>query len=169
MSDLNDRLDLLDRILSRNIQWIGSADSKAVFLFAVDSAMLGVLATLIPSMRAWTIASGIVTSIASLLLLSSVICVVFVNFPRLHGPRNSLVYFGGISAYDESKYVEKVLQGVSEELLQDFARQCHRNAEISQVKYKFIKNATIFAFVAFPFWIVAISLLYQLKLPLIEP
>jgi hypothetical protein len=44
MPDSKERLDILDKILSRNVAWIGSADTKATLLFGVDTAMLGVLA-----------------------------------------------------------------------------------------------------------------------------
>ena len=49
VAGFHDKLDLLDRILTKNLTWNSSADTKGTLLFVVDSAMLGVLAGLASS------------------------------------------------------------------------------------------------------------------------
>lgn len=163
MNSFNDKLDLLDRILTKNLAWISSADTKGTLLFAVDSAMLGVLAAIVPSVNRWSIAAAIFTTLASLALAASVCFIVAGMFPRIAGPRNSLVFFGGIASHDEDQYVRKILDGVTEDLLADFARQCHRNAEIAKAKYDLVRKAVVCMFLALPFWLSSIWLLYSLK------
>ena len=165
MAEPQDNLDLLDRILTKNLTWIGGADTKGTILFGINSAMLGVLAALVPSVDAWSIPAAVFAALAALSLASSTIFVVCAAFPRLKGPRTSLVYFGGIASHDEEQYVSKILDGVTHEILTDFARQCHRNAEIAKTKYDLISKAVVCTFLALIPWLVAIWLMYQLKFP----
>jgi hypothetical protein len=37
MTEMLNKLDLLDRILAKNLAWISSADTKGTLLFAVDN------------------------------------------------------------------------------------------------------------------------------------
>lgn len=162
MSDEREKLELLDRILEMNLNWISSADSKGTQIFAIDSAMLAVLAALVPPPGSWTISAAIFSAISLLALVSGIIFIALANFPRLKGPRNSLVFFRGIASHEESQYVGKILAGVTDELLRDWASQCHRNAEIAKEKYKNIRMAVVLQFAALPFWLVSIWLMYAL-------
>lgn len=164
MDEQSVKLDLLDKILSRNLTWVANADSKGTLLFGIDSAMLAVLVALVPGSDAWTTSAAIVATLTALPLAASVGFIAFGLFPRIDGPRNSLVYFGGIASHDENQYVRKVIDGITPELLEDFARQCHRNAEIAKAKYGHVRSAVILTFLALPFWLVAIWLMYPLKM-----
>lgn len=163
------KLDLLDRILTKNLAWISGADTKGTLLFAVDSAMLAVMAALVPSMNLWRISSAIFSVLALICLGISVLYIIAASFPRLDGPRNSLIYFGGIAAHDEEQYVKKIMDGVTDELLVDFARQCHRNAEIAKIKYDMVRKAIVCTFLALPTWLASVWLMYPLKFPPVQP
>jgi len=159
------KLDLLDRILTKNLTWISSADTKGTLLFAVDSGMLAVMAALIPPTNLWSIGAAVFAALALIGLGASVLFIVAATFPRLDGPRSSLVYFGGIASHDEDQYVRKILDGVTEELLTDFARQCHRNADIAKTKYDMVRKAVVCTFLALPAWLIGVWLMYPLKFP----
>jgi len=163
MTQEAERFDLLDRLLSKQLSWIAAADTKGTLLFAIDSAMLAVIASTVPSVKQWTIAAAATSSIALLGLLASITFLALATFPNLKGPRGSSVFFGGIAATEENHYVKKITQGVTNELLEDFARQCHRNAEIANIKYGHIKKSAICAFSALPFWLISIWALYTIK------
>lgn len=165
MADFENKLDLLDRILTKNINWIGSADSKGTFLFAIDSAMLAVLAALVPSIDQWTIGMAVFASFSLATLSASVLFIVLATVPRLDGPRNSKIYFGGIASFDEDDYVSRISEGITEDLLRDFARQIHQNAEIAKRKFDMIKRAFISTFLALPVWLISIWLMYPIKFP----
>ncbi|MCE7915733.1 MAG: hypothetical protein DYH15_13965 [Nitrosomonas sp. PRO4] len=156
-------LDLLDRILSKQLSWIATVDTKGTLLFAIESAMLAVLAAIVPSVEQWTIAAAVSSSIALISLLASIVFVAFAAFPNLNGARGSAVFFGGIAATDENQYVKKLAQGITNDLLEDFARQCHRNAEIANIKFEYIKKSAISTFLALPFWLISIWLFYTFK------
>ena len=163
MEDNYKIFDLLDRILNRNLQWISAADSKITPVLAIDTAMLSVLAALVPRASKWHALSASMTAICTLLLIVSIICLFLANFPRTQGPKGSMIFFGGISEYDSQVYVEKITCGVSPELLKDLASQCYRNAEIANQKYIFVSWSIILLFLSLPFFLPAVSLLYNIK------
>lgn len=158
------KLELLDKILSKNLTWVANADSKGTLLFGINSAMLAVVVALVPSSGAWTTSAAIFATLSALPLVTSIGFIAFGLFPRTNGPRNSLIYFGGIASHDEAQYVRKVINGISPELLEDFARQCHRNAEIAKEKYHHVRYAVILTFLSLPIWLVSIWLMYPLKM-----
>jgi hypothetical protein len=159
-TNLEMKAQFLDTLLARNLSWIAAADSKVPSIFAIDIAMLGALGVLALKVNKWTICWAILSSLAAITLLGSVFFLVLVAFPRLKGPKGSLVYFGGIVQYAEDTFIKKVLQGPSEEILEDLARQTYRNAEIASRKFSHVYWAMICMFVSVPFWIVAIAFLY---------
>jgi hypothetical protein len=163
MDKLAEKADFLNKILDRNLYWIGAADTKATLLFAIMSAMLAVLVALVPCKNQWTFISTICFSISALILLAGIAFIIFASFPRLKGPRNSLVYFGGIASHDENHYIQKVIVGLTDEFLIDLAKQCHRNAEIAKSKYECIRYANISLFASLVFWLISIAILYPVK------
>lgn len=98
----SDRLQVAQWILERNLGWIGAAEVKTGVVVAIDTAMLGVLATgfgatSAAERTAWvyllTIASTFVLGIA----LYSAGRVVL---PTLGGPPSSMIFFGRIAEFD---------------------------------------------------------------------
>jgi uncharacterized membrane protein YkvI len=102
MTQEAERFDLLDRLLTKQLSWIAAADTKGTLLFAIDSAMLAVIASTVPSVKQWTIAAAATSSIALLGLLASITFLALATFPNLKGPRSSSVFFGGIAATEEN-------------------------------------------------------------------
>lgn len=164
MDPLEEKLDFLFKVLDKNLHWISYADTKGTVLFSLISAMLAVIAGLVPPLSLWTIAPSIFSSITVLILFAGIGFVVFAQFPRLEGPKNSLVYFGGISAHDEPDYISKIFSSSVNDLAIDLAKQCHRNAVIAKTKFILIKNATLCLFIALPFWLLSIWYLYPIKM-----
>jgi hypothetical protein len=160
---VGERISALESNLGRLITMIGAADSRAGFILAVATAMLGVLAALIPQAENWDTASAILGSISAVGLF---VCLLFLSFaaiPRTKGPRGSVVFFEGISARSEEGYA-KTLAGLrAEEYADDLARQCHRNAEIAKTKFTWLQRSLVVLYASVPFWSVAVFLLYLRK------
>jgi len=159
--DMETKLHFLDTLLSRNLLWVAAADGKVPAIFAIDMAMLSFLCVLASKLNQWTIYWAISSSLAAIALLGSILFLALVTFPRLKGPKGSMVFFGGIVQYAEGKFIKKVLAEHSEEILEDFARQIYRNAEIAHEKFAHIRRAMICMFASLPFWFVAIVFLYM--------
>ena len=158
---MSPKLDVAERALARNLSWIGAADSKIPAVFAVDTAMLGVMAAVVPSemSRAGTVVVAIALAAAALLLVSVVMLAV-AAFPRLAGPKGSVVYFGGVVALPEQEYVERITNGPTAALLKDVAQQAYRNAEIASHKYRAVTWAMRLLFAGMLPWLAAIALVY---------
>lgn len=160
---MNETFLTIEKILSLNISWIKSADSKIPAFIAINTAMLGVIASILPKATEWSILLAIITCFTSILLLGSLVCLIISSFPRLDGPKGSYIYFGGITEIDKEKYITTLIAGVTPDLLKDIATQCYRNAEIAKIKFNYIRWATILIYVTIPFFLLTISLLYGAK------
>lgn len=161
MTDFN-KISFLEGNLSRQLDWISAADSRGSFIFAFDTAMLGVLAAVAPKTGSvWVVAPAIVASFSALFGLASLLFLCFSSFPRMDGPRNSLIFFGGITERDSKQFVKAVSELSSESYVADLSAQCYRNAEIANRKFIWIKRALIALYLSVVPWVVAIILLYN--------
>lgn len=159
-SELEIKMAVLDTSLARQLSWVAAADGKVPAIFGIDMAMLGCLCVLFPAGGQWTIYQAIFSSLAALGLLASVFSLGLVAFPRLSGPKGSIVFFGGIIQYAEDAFIKKALLVPSEDMLHDLARQVYRNAEIASTKYTYVRYAMWCMYGSAPFWLTAITLLY---------
>lgn len=149
-----------EKILTLQLDWVRTADSKVPPLFAIDIAMLGFLAGLVKVFSAWTIPAAITCSIAAISISLSLFFLAFAMFPRLGGPRESNVFFGGIAKQSENNFKANFVQASDSEIQDDFLSQAYRNAEIASKKYSNVKLAFIFNFFGVLPWISAVYLLY---------
>lgn len=157
-----DRTRFLEENLARQLAWIVAAESKVPFVFTADTVMLGLLATLSPSAACyWSTGPAILASIAAALGLASLVCLSLASFPKTRGSKNSIIYFGGIAKRNATQYEEAVRNTSSESYLKDLSSQCHRNAEIASLKYKWIKRALVALYLAVGPWALTLYLLYS--------
>ena len=157
-----EKLDLMDNILSRNINWINTADAKAGFVFLVTTSMLGVIAVLCPSVEELNLTALACSVVALICLCLSIFYLFFVNFPQTDAVKKSLVFFGCISKIEESRYTQKILMGITTEVLEDMAEQCHATAKIATYKFKNLKTSFKFLFFAILPWLASVFLLYPI-------
>ena len=152
--------EFIDSILTRNIAWFSAADSKIAPILAIDTAMLGVLFALLAKNPISFSSSLIVPFISAVLLVLSILNLVVCTFPQLSGPKNSIIYFGGITEYTTEDYKSKINNISDLELMEEITEQCHRNAEIANSKFQRIRWAMIFLYISFLFWLPAMAILY---------
>lgn len=98
MKNSNEQLKFAQWVLERNLGWV-AAEIKAGFIVAIDSAMLGVLASSYNSdkLLEHTSFSCWSSACASLLLAIGVFCAAMTVLPRVNGPISSNIFFGNIS------------------------------------------------------------------------
>lgn len=161
MSDI-DRVNILEATLARQLGWIAAADTKVSFVFAIDTAMLGVLAAVSPRAgSAWSVAPAICAAFAVVFGLATLLLLCFASFPRTKGPTNSLIYFGGIAQRDADQFRDAVSRLSLESYTTDLAAQCHRNAEIASRKFIWVQRAVVSLYLSVLPWGGAILLLYN--------
>ena len=156
-----DNVELIGKILDRQLTWIAAADSRATLIVPLSTAMLGALAAIAPGSAEWSVGAGISASFAVVFLFLSLLFCAFTSFPRTDGPRGSLVYFGGIASKDTDSYVEELLSCNPTDLQRDLALQCHVNAEIASKKFSWIKRAMGCLLGSIAPWAYSVFLIYQ--------
>ncbi|MGH7381286.1 MAG: Pycsar system effector family protein [Candidatus Methylomirabilales bacterium] len=161
--DEQETIRVLEANLSRLLGWIVAAESRLSTVLAIDTAMLGVLAAMTPSPAAWNVAPAIFASLSALLLGASLLFLSFASFPRTSGPGGSLVYFGGIATHEPDQYQRLVSEMTANQYIQDLAHQCHRNAEIADKKFKWIKWAMASLLLSLIPWALSVYLLYTVR------
>lgn len=133
----------LDRILA----FYGRLDSKTTALFAIDSSLLGFLATQVErsDFTVWYLAIPTVIFIGALIF--SIVNIFICSYPHTKGDKESNIYFKSISSKSEKIYSERMKAMKDSEWESDMISQIWRNSEILSLKYKHLKLA--FAATAF--------------------
>lgn len=159
--DADRRIALLETNLQRQLAWIAAADAKTAFIFAICTAMLGLLAAAAPRYGKWTPAATGIAILAGGLLLITIFGLTAAVFPRIQGPKLSLIFFGAISSRSVDAFRDEVLSVDESGYLEDLIQQCHINAQIAAAKYIWIKRASVALYVALIPWIAAAYMLFR--------
>jgi len=154
----------LEKNLDRQLYWVQAADSKVAPLFAINLAMLGLLAALFKENTSWSAWEILFSAAATLPLLLSVLTVLLVLFPRLDGPKESSIFFGGIAKQDADSFNKRQLTLSKKDYCKDLLSQTYRNAEIANQKYGNLKKAYILTVISIPGWLCVIYALSFLKI-----
>lgn len=162
MADRSDLLQFLEANLARQLSWISMADSKTSFVFAVNTAMLAVLAAVSPkSASDWTVVQAVFAALAAALAMASLIFLSIASFPRTRGPKSSLIYFGCIAQRDANQFAEAASEMSEDAYVSDLCAQCHRNAEIAKLKFVWVQRALISLYLSVIPWCIAVYLLHR--------
>lgn len=153
----------LETNLSKQLSWIQAADTRAGFILPISISMLGVIAAVMPKNTcSWEVIPICFAILASIILILSLIFVAFASFPRTTGPEGSLIFFGGIASVKLEEYTTRINSFTSEEYRDDLIAQCHRNAQIAERKYFWVKKSMICIFMSLLPWAAAIFMLFNL-------
>lgn len=153
----------LETVLARQLSWIQAADTRAGFILPLATSLLGVIAALTPKdMCSWEFTPIVFAVAASVFLIISLICVACASFPRTTGPEGSLIFFGGIASLKLDEYQSKINDLTVGDYRCDLIAQCHRNAQIADRKYIWVKRSLLCIFIALLPWVLAIFELISL-------
>ena len=158
-----ERLKVAQWILERNLGWIAAAEIKVGVIVALDTAMLGVLATsfssLLPAER--TVWANSFSLLAAITIVVAIICTAMSVLPRVNGPQKSLLFFGRIAKLHQPNYLANFRAATESELLEDCLAQIHRNAEIARDKFMWVGRSMKWSFFSVVPWVAALSLLVK--------
>lgn len=158
-----DILEWLEKNLSRQIQWIAAAESKAPSIYAFAAAMLGALVALVSSKELDSAVEWISAVSAGILLLSSLLLITISTLPRRKGPKRSLIFFGGITERTCDEFEREVRKVTEAILIEDYSKQCYRNAQIASVKYKWLHCSMKTLYISIIPWLLSVILLLLKK------
>ncbi len=144
--------DELDRILG----FFSRVDAKASVILAVDTGMLGFLASRVPTLSSlsyWEMAVGLATVV---LLGISLWFLYKQAFPNLEGGDASLVYFREVAKRTEAKFIEEFSKQSSVDHANDLLGQAWRNSVILKEKFDYLRKALILLALAIPPWMASL-------------
>lgn len=131
---------------------------------AMDTALLGGLAAAFAGsddhLRTLWVYLTVYTGAAGMIV--ALVCAGVALFPRMDGPRTSMIFFGKVIEMDEATYVERFMRLSTNELLSDLSTQIHRNSQIACEKHRWVKKSLIWSFWSAPVTVVAIALLVKI-------
>lgn len=147
-----DRREILEQILSRQLDWISAVETRIGLLLTVEIAMLAALSTVLTTTKPYVGAAYIVAclSLAALVIALSFLCLA--SFPRLNGPSNSVIFFGTIAKRGRDEYIETMSNLSVEDYVSDLAVQVHRNAEIASAKFRYVRWSLKVLLTSVLFW-----------------
>jgi hypothetical protein len=161
MNDDQERLSYAQWVLDRNLHWIGAAEVKTGVIVALNTAMLGGLAAAFSSDPQRSVAANLLAYSSAALLLIALFCAAMSVLPRTEGPATSFVFFGKIAKSSRSDYVDSFMRADKAAFLDDCLAQIHRNAEVACDKFRWVRNAMLWSFVAVLPWMGAIGCLMK--------
>ena len=153
----------LQYILDKQLGWISAADSRLALVLPLSTAMLGALAVYATKPGAWTLMAGIPAAFAIFFLCMSIIFCAFASFPRTHGTKGSVVFFGGIVSRDLSQFRTAIKAIQKNDIQDDLMEQCHINAQIASTKFTWVKRGMASMLAAMLPWAFAVYQFYGIK------
>jgi Family of unknown function (DUF5706) len=153
-----DRIDVLEKNLSRQIEAIRASDVKITFLVPTMTGMLGFLAASV-SRAPSSGSAGLYGLLGTVPLILAYVFLALTVIPRMKADSRSKVFFGGIARESPDAYAAAMARLGSTEYLAELARECHTTAKIARSKYRHVRNAYLAFFVSLPFWATSIFLL----------
>lgn len=164
MTDNKDRIDAAKWIFERTLGWIAAADVKVGAAIAIDTALLGGLAAAFAGsdycLR--TIWVYLLVCAGTGGMIVALVCAGVALFPRMDGPKTSMIFFGKVIEMDEATYVERFMKLSTHDLLIDLTAQIHRNSQIACDKHRWVKWSLRWSFWSAGLIVVAIALLVKI-------
>ncbi len=146
------QLEVLERQFDR-IQFLFTrVDAKVNAVLAITSGQIAV-ASVGVSGGDWKNLGALVP--AGLFLISTAFTMINLyrcTFPEVKREGESLVYFGLIAKLSRESYLESMLGCSEDEWKKDIAVQTWKTAGIAQRKFRYLKQATIFAMISLVPW-----------------
>ncbi|MEQ1695746.1 MAG: Pycsar system effector family protein [Hyphomicrobiaceae bacterium] len=149
-------LDIAAKQLDRLLAFSPRVETKIAAVFAVDVAMLALLAM---NANATDVKQAHLVALDTIVVIALAASIWFLcraTFPQLEGGGSSLVYFREIAGRTEVNFIKEMRDVDADQYTDDLLRQVWRNAEILTTKFEGMRNAFICTTLAVPFWFTAL-------------
>lgn len=146
------------------LSFFSRVDAKASALLAINTAMLGVLASKSPPLSTMSPFTYGLAGITLVLIAVSLWFLYCVAFPALDGGQQSLIYFREVAKRTETAFVDAFSQQDEGPRVKDLLGQVWRNSCILTAKFDALKRAFIFMALAIIPWAITVAL-FSSQLP----
>lgn len=159
-----DRKDFLEKNLERQIGFVRASETRIRFLLPALSVTLAIWFAGFQKSDfsdTFTILTGVLSIIGFLL---SYYFAWEAMFPDIDGPKNSLIFFGGIASRSKENFQNEIEEIDEETYLSDLSDQTYINAKIATRKFKATQKSMMFwYFSLIPLTIFLIMSLKEIK------
>ncbi len=138
------------------LDFFGRVETKPSVVLGVDLAMLGFLASKIPTAAHVPTAGWIAAGVFAFLNGGSLWNLYRASAPQLEGGHDSLVYFREIAKRTEVGFVDEFRRLTEDALAKDVLGQVWRNSQILRIKFDCLVLAYRFMAVSIAAWVVAL-------------
>lgn len=143
--------------LSLVLSFFQRVDARASVLLAIDTGMLGYLASHIPQPSSLALWESFAPCVAAALLGGSLYYLYKCSFPNLKGGDRSLIYFQEVAKRTESKFIEEFTTQKESDYTKDILGQAWRNSEVLSQKFAHLKLAFVLMAVSVVPWILSLA------------
>jgi hypothetical protein len=157
------RISTAQWMLERQLYWASQAEVKVGAVVTTDIAMLAGLFAAYAHDKSTVTPWGMVFSAFFVVpIFLAVLFAAIALIPRLSpAPHKSGLFFGEISEQGAHDFVEATRKKTPDEILDDWLYQVHRNAQIADLKHKWVKRAVMLSFVGSLAWALAVYCLIK--------
>jgi hypothetical protein len=150
--DQKRKLEVATKQLDRVLTFFPRVETKASFLFGMNTAVLGAMAVNLRISDFYIWYFVVPAALAFFCIVGSLYFVYHCMFPHLKGGARSLIYFREIAARTEADYVDEFLKQDDEKHARDLLGQVWRNSEILKIKFDSMRIAFILIILALIPW-----------------
>lgn len=150
----------LEASLGRQLSWVAATESRISLIVPLSTALFGTVAIKYSSFLTAPYWIQVASWIALALLSSAVVCASIAIFPRTKGPKDSMIFFGGIACRPSESFSEIVENTSEDAYRRDLADQIHINARIAATKFCWIRRSMFFMLLALLPWCLSVANLY---------
>lgn len=150
-------LDVAAEQLDRVLDFFSRVETKASFLFAVNTSIVGITAlNLQPDdFEVWYV---IVPAIVTVLLNGGAFFFLYrCAYPSLDGGERSLIYFREIAKLREADFIASFEKLTEEEVAKDLLGQVWRNSKILAAKFDALKVAFVLTAISLLPWVIHLA------------
>ncbi len=152
-------VDVAEKNLERQLQWVSVYDSRAAFIAGIDIAMAGYLIEQVSHSELWNTLSILSAPIALGLIFFSLFYIYKGQYPNVTSPNDSVLFFGTISKKYLDVFQKKIDTLTTEEYLDDLNSQTHANSLILSKKFSFLQTSMTSTVVSVVPWLISLFLL----------
>ena len=140
-------------LLDKQLNWIGTADSKLALLVPIPLAMLAISLAEFGKKLKFLTAEDVPLLLSTGLLIGSLLFSLAVVISRTSGPAFSNIFFGTISKRTPAEFQSDILSMSADEFRKDLIAQIHINSKIASIKHQNISRASFALALAVPVWL----------------
>ncbi|OGS55884.1 MAG: hypothetical protein A3J79_02930 [Elusimicrobia bacterium RIFOXYB2_FULL_62_6] len=154
--EIDEKIDMLEKNLARQLDWIRAADSKVAPIIFLTSSMLGASAAALSRTTSITPLTLTLMLLTVIPLLAALVCIAMASFPHFNPDTGSIIFFGSVNQAGLSSFERRASEITRDEYFRDLSAMCYNSAHIANLKFRHVKRAMVFLLAGIVPWVTLI-------------